>query len=137
MHLIAEKRTESGWEHLPMPETATDRNYELFAFIAGVRSHYYMGPPLAEGRGLPPDLNWEQAIAHEDGEGDDEAYTIRDFFEDDGHSATWLLCSELPVPWSSGLKLETWTWAWIVWMRAISKMHGGPGNVRLTIFFDN
>lgn len=57
-------------------EPFTWRNYRVFGFLAGVRDHEV--PTIADGRGIPADSSGPQYP-----------------FEDDYHSQTWVLASEL------------------------------------------
>jgi hypothetical protein len=101
IHLYVEKSGPNGWEHVPPPEGWNsekldmsgggsdwmretwfwDRDYTLFAYLAGVRN-YSEQEPISEPRGLPKDVSSKVAALSED-------YGI------DGHSHTWLSLSEI------------------------------------------
>ena len=79
IHSHVEVRREGQWD--ATDDLAFDgRDYGLFGFLADVRN-YSHSPVIAEPRGLPDDVDLEA----------DE----REFYVGDGHSASWLLLSEL------------------------------------------
>lgn len=68
-----------------------DRNYQLFAVLAGVRNAWDL-TPIAEPRGLPQDIS-ERAIAEHESDYDDGNPDARIWLGD--HSWTWLTLEEL------------------------------------------
>lgn len=66
---------------LELAEPYTDRCYDLFSLLAGVRGSY---EPLIEPRGLPHDLSVK-------------VYTESDYWENDSHSHTWYDLFELAL----------------------------------------
>lgn len=72
------EEVEGPWRVVPI---YSDRYYELFATLAGVRN-YNDTKPIDEARGLPADVS--KHVREE-----------ADRWGDDGHSFSWLLASEL------------------------------------------
>lgn len=83
IHMYVERRGPEGWEHVSPEQWGGfhDRNYELFAWLAGVRN-YHGQTPLDDPRGVPQD-----ASVHVKQE--------EERWGSDGHSHTWLVVSEL------------------------------------------
>ena len=77
IHSRGERKVDGKWKLILGPEPFGDRNYSVFAFLAGVRN-YSEVPPISEPRGLPDDID-------DDGDGD--------YFGD--HSYSWLSLDEL------------------------------------------
>lgn len=117
IHLVAERRTESGWEVVPGPIVPcwhckrgpvrpdcflcqgvgtfrdrwyADRLYVVFAALAGVRN--YAASPRADGQIKPL-----APVAEPRGLPADMSTEARDLIEDDmdGHSDTWLALDEV------------------------------------------
>ena len=105
-----------------------DRNYSVFAILASVRNGIgFAGVdtgdgfiPIAEPRGLPPDLSFElrrHLKREEEGMEEDEKATAdmnddefaRDYISLGDHSQTWLLLSEvLACDWNQTTKRRGW-----------------------------
>lgn len=86
IHLHIEIKLNGKWEHWGAPHL--QRNYPLFAKMAGVRNYDDEIEPIAKPKGLPEDLTvCTKFNAGYDG--------------NDGHSHSWLNCQEIAV-------LSTW-----------------------------
>lgn len=93
IHMYAEVRREKEWAKVGSvfkstwsDEEKTDhpyngRNYELFAFLAGVRNRFDV-EPIAEPRGYPEGISVEVKKELDD-------------WDSDGHSASWFSLKEL------------------------------------------
>jgi hypothetical protein len=79
IHTKAQRLVNDRWEDIPNTTAFDCRSYGLFGFLAGVRN-YSAVTPIAEQRGLPPDMNLDDE--------DRQAY-----FGD--HSYSWLSMDEL------------------------------------------
>ncbi len=97
-----------------------DRNYRLFAEMAGVRNH---GPmevvPVAPDRGVPSDMSGWLRAAHDD---------------DDGHSETWLTSEEFAIAIERSGATDPAVKAALAAMAALDAC-GFPA--RLVVWFDN
>lgn len=93
----AKKRSEVEWYH--------DRNYEVFAILAGVRN-YNNVTPISEPRGLPDDVSPEVArlnYDHPEYDEDGDDVSLGD------HSHSWLTLAELlAYPWGTEVEEEGW-----------------------------
>lgn len=81
IHAYAERKTEQGWELVPIRDLFQPRYYSVFAFLAGARN-YSAIDPIAQPRGTPKDVS----------------DAVRKEIEDwgcDGHSHSWLSVAEL------------------------------------------
>lgn len=83
-----------------------DRNYNLFAILAGVRNNFDF-EPIAEPRGLPDDLSAEvkrlDYAEQEDEDADDNDVSLGD------HSQSWLTLAELQAyNWNREVKEGGW-----------------------------
>lgn len=90
IHCVAERRGPDGWEFVPLDfYCGEERNYALFAILAGVRRMTNAGfVPIAPPRGLPPDLSPPLQ-----GMGDPSIGSC-------DHNHTWLTLRELmEFPW--------------------------------------
>lgn len=122
IHLVAERRRNGKWERVHPPKDArnpwlvqqaekspesfyatwaerqwyNDRNYGVFAILAGVRN-YEDAAPIAQPRGIPDDLSDEvRALITDDR---DEGCDDLDLGD---HSQSWLTLAELQAyPWES------------------------------------
>jgi hypothetical protein len=76
---IAERRMDGRWEHCPVDfYCGEERNYALFAILAGVRRLTNGGfEPIVPPRDLPPDMS------------------VSGWTGPDGHNETWLTLREL------------------------------------------
>jgi hypothetical protein len=95
-------------------------DYTLFSILAGVRN-YSGNEPIAEPRGMPPDVS-------------SEVRRLSERFGDDGHSHSWLLLSEI-LGWNDGFR----AWNEDEWGVAIEIMKtlGNPDRVRMVFWFDS
>src|SRR4051794_19620445 len=87
IHCVAERRVEGAWEPCPVEfYCGEERNYALFAILAGVRRMTNGGfEPIVPPRGLPPDMG---------GPGEDSGSC--------DHNHTWLTLRELlEFPWGT------------------------------------
>lgn len=81
IHSYAERRNAAGeWEVIPNLTPFTDRNYDLFGWLANVRNYAGL-TPICLPRGLPPDVSPTLA----------EDYAKYDVL----HTASWLSVEEL------------------------------------------
>jgi hypothetical protein len=96
------------------------RDYEMFAIFAGVRNRFGI-VPIAEPRDLPPDVSLE-------------VRRLSKKFDDDGHSHSWLLLSEI-LGWEDAFC----DWDDYAWGAAIQTMKtlGEPDRVRMVFWFDS
>lgn len=85
IHTRAQKRNGDKWEDLPF-EPFDWRSYGMFGFLADVRN-YSAVPPIAQPRGLPPDIVRSNPNFY--GEHDDDYNGFGD------HSFSWLSVEEL------------------------------------------
>lgn len=104
IHAIAEVRrggrwlavTEAvfkGWGDEPTTEPFSDRNYEAFAILAGVRNRYGVRP-IAEPRGLPKDASTE-------------TLRLLSYDDPDLHTRSWLTLAELEShDWTATIELS-------------------------------
>jgi len=79
IHEVVERKGKYGWENSGCPDL--NRDYELFAVLAGVRNSYNL-KPISEPKGIP----------------DDVSSIVRSWVEhwdSDGHSHSWLTLKEL------------------------------------------
>ena len=138
IHLVTEVKVGGTWYAWGQPNV--DRNYRLFAKMAGVRSYDDSIKPIAEPRGLPKDCSVMTKVwaAH---------------WGEDGHSHSYLTAPEI-------LELEEWwnelykdrgypqAWPEKQWGYFFSNSWGGftryPGerpqeiqDVRFVFWFDN
>ncbi len=105
------------------------RNYTMFGYIAGVRSHQSMIHPIVEPRGLPKDVTEETQAEH--------TYV-------GGHSTTWLYPEEFMAVYAMCLmEMEddgsTLSSEWKVVkdvLKVLQKRYGNE-NVRAIFFFDS
>ena len=79
IHLHIEVKIHGKWEHWGNP--AIDRNYDLFAVMAGVRNNGDI-IPLSEPKGLPANLTTVTQFAY-------------DYEKPDAHSMSWLSLKEI------------------------------------------
>src|SRR4051812_35325061 len=84
IHAVIEQREVIGqgyswWKN--RGETDIDRNYELFAVLAGVRNNHNI-VPIAEPRGLPEDVDTMFEVYYE-------------HWDIDAHSASWVTLKEM------------------------------------------
>jgi hypothetical protein len=155
IHLYVERRTDSGWEHVPdhsddWRDTAnwySTRNYNLFAILADVRNgHGFAGIKTGDGfipidypRGLPADVSTKV-----------DAECVE--WGIDGHSHSHLTIAEiLAFDWDQSTTLATpvggdvrrpyyrcasddW---WGTVMRAARLSKGSLDDVRFVFWFDN
>jgi hypothetical protein len=96
------------------------RDYTLFAIFADVRNRAGI-VPIAKPRGLPLDVSPEVRSAAQK-------------FDDDGHSHSWLLLSEI-LGWEDAFR----DWVDDEWGAAIRTMEtlGAADRVRMVFWFDN
>lgn len=145
IHMVAQVKRDGKWQ--TVDGLSTDRNYDLFAILAGVRSGYGVrGIPTGDGflpidwpRGLPTDL-----------EGTSEDHCLGD------HSFSWLSLRELQecdltrttrkYRWSKSMKrmevLAPQTYRDCVkhvWDELLSRLVsiGNPDEVRIVFGFDS
>lgn len=85
IHLFIEVKTENGWELYSSPNI--QRNYDLFAKLAGVRNYGDI-VPISDPKGLPEDVSFLVRKERED-------------FGTDGHSDSWIGIEEIKI-------LEEW-----------------------------
>lgn len=78
IHVHVEIKLNGKWEHYNHP--SVNRNYLLFAKIAGVRSDHTV-EPVAMGRGLPDNLSVTTKLDSE-------------LWGTDGHSHSWMTANE-------------------------------------------
>ena len=108
------------------------RDYEMFGYLAGVRSHPSEIPPIIIPRGIPKD------IGHRIKDKIDE-------FGTDGHSHTWMTPKEYSLACTlNQLRDPEETYGavakeWIILREVLNTLekHFGNDNVRLIMFFDN
>lgn len=93
IHLHVEAKVNGHWEHYSNPDV--QRNYELFAMMAGVRGD---ATPIALPRGLPEDAN---RLTRLDAE-----------YHDDGHNHSWLSSEEVCLLAERGAKEFGWKQTW-------------------------
>jgi len=79
IHLHIEVKLNGNWEHWGNPNI--DRDYRLFAVMAGVRNNYKI-IPISEPKGLPNDLTRITQYAS-------------DYEGIDGHNYSWLNSKEI------------------------------------------
>lgn len=79
IHVHVEIKIGGKWHHYSQPDV--DRNYTLFARMAGVRNGN-MVDPIAEPRGLPEDVSYTTRF-------------VREYDGVDGHSDSWLSADEV------------------------------------------
>lgn len=84
IHFYAERPVGDMWEEIPPPDQYplgwyVDRNYVLFALLAGVRNNDQ--EPISEPRGLPKDVS-------------PEVLAEAEHWGRDGHSHSWLTVDE-------------------------------------------
>jgi len=79
IHLHVEVKINGKWEHWTNP--SVDRNYDLFAKMAGVRNNGSI-TPISEPKGLPKDLSVVTQFAYE-------------YEKDDAHTESWLNRDEI------------------------------------------
>ena len=82
IHLHIEVKVGGDWQHLHAP--SIDRDYRLFAKMAGVRNEDAEIDPITKPRGLPADI---AALTRFDADG----------WGVDGHSHSFLLADEIAV----------------------------------------
>jgi len=76
IHAHMEIKVKGKWLHYDQPRI--DRNYHLFALMAGVRNHPSYGiDPILIPKGLPSDISETTLFCSDD-------------FGEDGHSHSWL-----------------------------------------------
>jgi len=141
IHLYVERRTDSGWEHVPdhSDDWRDDlnwysrRNYYLFAILADVRNEGRGINPIDSPRGLPPDVtSGVDADCVEWGS--------------DGHSHSYLTVAEvLAYDWdqitTGDMQRPYWCsindeW-WGTVARAARLSKGSLDDVRFVFWFDN
>lgn len=82
IHTVVEVKSPDGWKAVPLDPPIFDwRSYRVFGFLADVRN-YSLSPSIAPGRGFPDDLSAE-------------AKELRENWDCDGHSATFVTLAEL------------------------------------------
>lgn len=112
-----------GW-WIGAGEVFIDRDYELFASLAGVRSRTII-TPIARGRGIP--------------EGASEVYRAWvKMWGDDAHNHSWVTVEELETiaKLRKGLSSASTARKLAKTAEALAKIHGAS-DVRLAFFFDN
>lgn len=123
IHMFVETRGDDGWR-MAMGEDDSygTRNYAVFGILAGVRRRGI--GPISEPRGLPHDTSDGVSKEHE-------------FWEMDGHSASWLALPEvLAFNWSAhafaaGTEFPQWA-------AALPALVNAPADrIRLVFWFDN
>jgi hypothetical protein len=160
IHLVVEKRNGNQWERVLPPDEVRDpwlveqsaqetgesrwyrdrvkvtwfddRNYNLFAILAGVRNNFDF-EPISEPRGLPNDLSAEVRKLVEYGDEEEDALdaeVIAEEAEDDNdvslgdHSQSWLTLRELlDCNWDREIKEGGWVDAWNF---ELWRKHGKP-----------
>ena len=82
IHVHVEFKIRGKWLHYNRPNV--NRNYALFAAMAGVRAFEDSDPPIAEPRGIPKNAT---------------ETTKFDFkrYGEDAHTPSWLSCKEMAV----------------------------------------
>jgi hypothetical protein len=141
IHLYVERRTDSGWEHVPdhSDDWRDDlnwysrRNYYLFAILADVRNEGRGIKPIDSPRGLPPDVT-SGVMAECAGWGVD------------GHSHSHVTIAEvLAYDWDQitlgDMQRPYWRcindeW-WGTVARAVRLSKGSLDDVRFVFWFDN
>ncbi len=147
IHMIAQVRVGDRWRDIPLPDWwpcermgwggdprphrrlwFDTRNYAFFGVLAGVR--WLALDPIAEGRGLPPDLEGRTVPIC-----GDDAFDLGD------HSFSWCTAAELlAYPWETeredvgGWVLDTWL---PCWRRLADDLHVTPAEIRLVFGFDS
>ena len=148
IHLAVEVRTDGRWQRvLPPPEARdpwyveeaalgktwaialvdktwySDRNYELFSILAGVRGNQ---EPIDEPRGLPGDMSPEVAAL--------QGYMPDDISLGD-HSHSWLTLAELQAyPWPFRTRHDAFCTRVLP---ALAKLGAAPQDVRIVFGFDS
>lgn len=129
-----ERQVDGVWTTVHQSFYYPERSYLVFAILAGVRT-CTVGPvvPVAEPRGLPPDLdphrNPKLGTWAED--------------HDDLHTRTWLLLSELlAYPWSQAIDQRDGhrgdqTSFFIKHLPRLQELDPDPTKVRLVMGFDS
>lgn len=176
IHLWVERRTPAGWAWVrEVPEAARDpwlveqaaapnqnayyaraavsrwyddRNYVLFAILAGVRN-YWDVTPISLPRGWPVDLSPELAdhIRKADDDADGTYYDTHQGIPFPGdHSASWLTVADLQAyQWDTVIPEDGKTWnvmeatEWFrtVTIPALAALDPDPANVRIVFNFDS
>lgn len=131
-HLVLEYRHERNKEYWRSyaVDVEADRNYALFAAMAGVRQRDPKIEPVSEPKGLPEPMSWN----------------AKDFFGEekglgsDGHSHTWLTPTEYREAYTrAGLPHTEWdkSYTVLLGLMALLVQEYGEDNVRLLVAFDN
>lgn len=98
IHLYGEKKDENGEYEICWEDESHNRQYAMFAFLAGVRN-YGAITPISEPRGIPKDSATRNNANYYDSEDDYLCYPSSkyeyDAFFDDCHSRSWLSIEEL------------------------------------------
>lgn len=126
IHAHVEVKVSGKWEHYSAP--VVDRNYRLFARMAGVRSNGDE-EPVAEPRGIPDDISLITRMDYE-------------HWGRDAHTPSWLKASEVAECGEYG---ERWwpIWGYIFqtnfagWHKYPADRPKGVEDVRLVFWFDN
>lgn len=138
IHLHTEVKINGTWHHYGIPNV--DRNYTLFAKMAGVRNNGEV-EPIAEPRGLPPDVT---GLTQFDS----------DHWNGDGHSHSYLLANEIVQlkEWIEGERdrlsdRSTWWQSrmfgylfgndWTDFMQYPTDRPKGLEDIRFVFWFDN
>lgn len=137
IHFHAEVKVEGKWEHYA--HWSVNRNYGLFAKMAGVRN-YNETEPIAQPRGLPEDMS---VVTRLDAE----------HWKADGHSHSFLNAAEIAElePWAEEnciagdqrwrFHYEYWGYlfgnSWAGWTKYPDERPGGVEDVRFVFWFDN
>ena len=115
------RRYPNDYDGQPSVQWHFDRYYDSYAAMAGVRVSSESPEPLAEGRGLPPDVSADVEATHQsDGM--------------DAHSATWFTLDELAAYPHRTERMDELA----VQLRLVAEREGvGPDAVRVVVWFDN
>jgi hypothetical protein len=121
---------EYDWDGIRKDPLALDRNYDLFALLAGVRN-YHLANPISFPRGLPSDVT-------------SEVLRESDRMGSDGHSHSWLSLREVTEfnydkvisDRCSDTHREAIGPEWFATIEALRNKFG-IDNVRLVFWFDN
>lgn len=127
IHSHAERRVNGRWEKVPDFEPFDWRNYAMFGFLAGVRSHWC--DPIVEPRGFPANAS----------------YAVHKDYEDwgtDAHTPSFLTLKELldfgyaKLAYNGETYRDNLPDIFFVDLVKLA-MLGDPEDVRVVFWFDN
>jgi len=131
IHFHQEVKINGTWHHYR--ELSIERNYRLFALMAGVRN-YGKVEPVAEAKGLPEDITFLTRYSYER-------------WKDDYHHATWLDAEEIKEIIQKYFKENIWDAedtfdylfgnSWRGFTDYPSDQPEGLENIRWVFWFDN